>query len=202
MSLITKPISWIKAARKDFEKFPEGAKQPVWEALTIAAEGRKADSAKPMKGYLGDSCFPEKIQNRHENPKTGNWPDSAKNQDFEGDIKMTTKEKIELVRGSGNVFRDFGNPNADVQQLKALLAAEIIGILGDRKLSTRKAEKETGVPHADFVRIRKPELKRFTVDRLIGILNKLSQRVDVSVKIRPMPRGRGERTHGQTALSY
>lgn len=115
---------------------------------------------------------------------------------------MTTKEKIELVRGSGNVFRDFGVPNADVRQLKSLLAAEIIGILDDRKLSTRKAEKETGVPHADFVRIRKPELKRFTVDRLIGILNKLSQRVEVSVKIRPLPKGKGERHHGQAALNF
>jgi predicted XRE-type DNA-binding protein len=101
---------------------------------------------------------------------------------------MTQKKTIELVRGSGNVFRDFGQPNADVQQLKALLAAKIISILDDRKLSTRKAEKETSVPHADFVRIRKPDLKRFTVDRLIGVLNKLNQRVDVSVKIRPMRR--------------
>jgi len=97
---------------------------------------------------------------------------------------MTKKEKIELVHGSGNVFRDFGDPNADTEQLKAILAAKIIGILDDRKLSTRKAEKETGVPHADFVRIRKPELKRFTVDRLIGILNKLDRQVDVKVKVR------------------
>lgn len=97
---------------------------------------------------------------------------------------MAKKEKIELVRGSGNVFRDFGDPNADIEQLKAILAAKIIGILDDRKLSTRKAEKETGVPHADFVRIRKPELKRFTVDRLIGILNKLDRQVDVKVKVR------------------
>jgi hypothetical protein len=32
-------------------------------------------------------------------------------------------EKLELVRGSGNVFRDLGRENADVEQLKALLAA-------------------------------------------------------------------------------
>jgi len=56
MSLITRPISWIKAAKKDFEKFPHGAKQVAWEALTIAAEGRKGDSAKPMKG-LGPGVF-------------------------------------------------------------------------------------------------------------------------------------------------
>ena len=56
MILITRPISWIKAAKKDFEKFPQGAKQVVWEALTIGAEGRKGDSAKPMKG-LGSGVF-------------------------------------------------------------------------------------------------------------------------------------------------
>ena len=35
-------------------------------------------------------------------------------------------EELEVVRGSGNVFRDLGYENADVEQLKAVLAAEII----------------------------------------------------------------------------
>jgi phage-related protein len=35
----TRPISWIKAARKDFEEFPEGAQVEILCALTIAAEG-------------------------------------------------------------------------------------------------------------------------------------------------------------------
>ena len=47
----TRPISWIKAARKDFEEFPEGAQTAILGALTIAAEGRKADIAKPLKGF-------------------------------------------------------------------------------------------------------------------------------------------------------
>ena len=46
----TRPISWIKAARRDFEEFPEGAQMEILNALTIAAEGQKADIAKPMKG--------------------------------------------------------------------------------------------------------------------------------------------------------
>ena len=46
----TRPISWIKSARKDFEAFPHGAQTEILRALTIAAEGRKADIAKPMKG--------------------------------------------------------------------------------------------------------------------------------------------------------
>jgi hypothetical protein len=54
-------------------------------------------------------------------------------------------EKIELIKGGGNVFRDFGYPAADVEQLKGILAAKIIGVLDDRKLSVRKAEGLTGV---------------------------------------------------------
>jgi phage-related protein len=38
------------AARKDFDSFPPAAKDRVLTALTTAAEGGKADIAKPMKG--------------------------------------------------------------------------------------------------------------------------------------------------------
>ena len=33
-------------------------------------------------------------------------------------------EKLEFVRGSGNVFRDLSRENADIGQLKVPLAAE------------------------------------------------------------------------------
>ena len=46
----TRPISWVSAARKEFESFPEGAQAICLTALTIAAEGGKADIAKPLKG--------------------------------------------------------------------------------------------------------------------------------------------------------
>ncbi len=46
-------ISWIKAARKDFEAFPIEAQSDVLDALSIAALGGKADIAKPFKGVAG-----------------------------------------------------------------------------------------------------------------------------------------------------
>ena len=49
----TRPISWIKAARKDFEEFPEKVQLDALSALTIAAEGRKSDNTKPFKGVEG-----------------------------------------------------------------------------------------------------------------------------------------------------
>jgi phage-related protein len=47
----TRPISWVKAALKEFENFPEGAQEICLAALTIASEGGKADIAKPMHGF-------------------------------------------------------------------------------------------------------------------------------------------------------
>ena len=56
MTRPTRPISWISAARKEFASFPEGAQAICLTALTIAAEGGKADVAKPIKG-LGSGVF-------------------------------------------------------------------------------------------------------------------------------------------------
>jgi phage-related protein len=52
----TRPVSWIRAALREFEGFPEGARSVCLAALTIAAEGGKADIAKPMRG-LGSGVF-------------------------------------------------------------------------------------------------------------------------------------------------
>jgi len=98
---------------------------------------------------------------------------------------MTRDDSMELVRGSGNVFRDFGYANADVMQLKAILAAKIIGILDDDKLTVRRAEEITGVAASDFSRIRKVKLDRFTIDRMMTILGKLNQDVEVRVSVHP-----------------
>ncbi len=50
MTRATRPISWVSAARKEFDSFPQGAQAICLAALTIAAEGGKADIAKPLKG--------------------------------------------------------------------------------------------------------------------------------------------------------
>jgi phage-related protein len=52
----TRPVSWIRAALKEFQTFPERARSICLTALTIAAEGGKADVAKPMHG-LGSGVF-------------------------------------------------------------------------------------------------------------------------------------------------
>jgi predicted XRE-type DNA-binding protein len=100
------------------------------------------------------------------------------------------KEKLEVVDGSGNVFRDFGDPDADAKQLKAILAAEIIKKLDRDGLTIRKAQSLTGIDAGDFSRIRNVDLSRFTIDRLMMIVNRLGARVEVAVKVRRVTTGR------------
>jgi len=94
-------------------------------------------------------------------------------------------EKLQVVRGSGNVFRDLGRENADAEQFKAVLAAEIIKALDREGLSVRAAQARTGIAAADFSRIRNANLGRFSVDRLMSIINRLGARVEVRVRVRP-----------------
>jgi Co/Zn/Cd efflux system component len=63
------------------------------------------------------------------------------------------------------------------------------GILDERKLSTRDVEKLTGVSHSEFTRIRYAQLRRFTLDRIIAILGKLVEDVEVNVTFRPRQHG-------------
>jgi len=92
-------------------------------------------------------------------------------------------EKLDVVKGSGNLFRDMGEKDADVKQTKALLAAEILRILDKEKLSVRAAEKVSGYNYSDFSRIRNAELTRFTIDKLMMITNALNRKVTVEISV-------------------
>lgn len=94
-------------------------------------------------------------------------------------------DDLELVHGSGNVFRDLGLANPEAEQLKAILAAEILGVLDGQKLTLRRAQEITGFAAADFSRVRRAKLSRFTVDRLLAMLERLDQSVEITVAVRP-----------------
>jgi|SRR4051794_5775657 predicted XRE-type DNA-binding protein len=96
-----------------------------------------------------------------------------------------SNDDFELVRGSGNVFRDMGFPEADILQAKSTLAAKIIGVLDDKGISVRRAQELTGFAAADFSRVRQAKVQRFTIDRLLAMLVKLNADVEVSIDVHP-----------------
>ncbi len=94
------------------------------------------------------------------------------------------KEQLDLIRGSGNIYRDFDVADADIRQLKAILAAEIIKKLDRDELSVRKAQSLTGIDAGDFSRVRNADFRRISVERLMAMINGLGSRVEVKVKVR------------------
>jgi predicted XRE-type DNA-binding protein len=104
-------------------------------------------------------------------------------------------EDIELAHGSGNVFRDLGLPNPEIEQLKAILASKIISVLDAQKISVRSAHDMTGFAAADFSRVRRAKLARFTIDRLMAMLDRLDQDVEVTVSVQP-------RVHASPAVPH
>ena len=91
---------------------------------------------------------------------------------------------FELIEGSGNVFRDFSDPGADLKYAKAVVAGRIIAVLDDRGLSVRKAAALTRFAAADFSRVRNADLRRFTLDRLMKMLASLDADIHVTVQIK------------------
>src|SRR5271163_1448057 len=136
---------------------------------------------------MGGACVSEEVDPRYQDPEARDRFGRGADQTVEGDAEMKN-EPLEVIRGSGNVFRDFGHANADVEQFKALLAAEIIKALDRDKLTVRAAHARTGIAAADFSRIRNADLARFTLDRLVGIINRLGSRVEVKLKVKPAAR--------------
>jgi predicted XRE-type DNA-binding protein len=90
-------------------------------------------------------------------------------------------EDFDVVRGSGNLFVDFGDADAEAKQLKAQVAAEILNTLNRQKLSARAAARIARVDAADIQRIRNADLSKFTLDRLIRVAYRLGRRVELKI---------------------
>jgi predicted XRE-type DNA-binding protein len=100
-----------------------------------------------------------------------------------GTFEMT--DHIELVHGSGNVFRDLGLPNPEAEQLKAILAAKIIAVLDMQNITVRRAKEMTNFAEADFSRLRQAKLRRVSIDRLMAMVDRLDQDVELTISAQP-----------------
>ena len=90
--------------------------------------------------------------------------------------------EIDVVASSDNdIFRDFGFADAEVMRLKGRLAAELLRIMRERKLTVRAAARLAGVDHSDIVKIRNVDLERFKVDRLLRIVMRLDATVRLEI---------------------
>jgi len=54
---ILKPVRWIGSTYNDWKAFPDTVQDVMGYALHLAQSGKKANNAKPMKGFKGATVF-------------------------------------------------------------------------------------------------------------------------------------------------
>ena len=107
--------------------------------------------------------------------------------------------KKEIEQASDNLYADLGRKNADEMQAKAVLARTIYRIIKQRKLSQPKAAKLLGIPQSSLSRLLQGKIAGFSTDRLLKILNRLGQ--DVNIKIKPAKTSSKKQVFGRTSVS-
>ncbi len=93
--------------------------------------------------------------------------------------------------GSGNVFADLGLADADELFFKCELMHCISHLIAIEKWTQAQAAQELGITQPRVSQIMNGRATGFSIDMLLGILNRLG--CDVEVKVRPR-----KSTPGQT----
>lgn len=91
------------------------------------------------------------------------------------------EDRVTIEASSGNVFADFGIPNADEHLVKADLAFQIRRSLRERGLTQMEAAKLLGTSQARVSELYNGKVSRMTYDRLLGWLNVLGSDVRSTV---------------------
>jgi predicted XRE-type DNA-binding protein len=99
-----------------------------------------------------------------------------------------TKTKLDVVRGSGNVFADLGLPNAEEKQTKVRLAFAINRILNHQRLSQPKAARRLHINQPKISALSNYRLEGFSVERLMNFLTALDRDVEIIVRKKPSSR--------------
>jgi predicted XRE-type DNA-binding protein len=101
-------------------------------------------------------------------------------------------EKLKIIKSSGNIFSDLELVNPEKHLAKVKLAYQINSILEKRRLKQVEAAEILGIDQPKISDLNCGRLDGFSIERLIGFLNKLDRDVEIVVKMKPTRR----KTHG------
>ena len=96
-------------------------------------------------------------------------------------------KKIKVARGGDNVFADLGIEDADIL-VKASLTHRIYGIVKERGLKQKDAAELLGLKQPDISALMNGKFLDFSIDRLLHLLVRLNQEVEIIIK--PAPHNR------------
>lgn len=107
--------------------------------------------------------------------------------------KNDTKISTAVTKGSGNVFADLDQPDADTQLLKAELVSRIDEIIRSRRLTQARAAELLGVSQPDISRLLRGNFRDYSMERLLRLLTALGHDVDIVIH-KPVGRKPGRLT--------
>lgn len=91
-------------------------------------------------------------------------------------------QHMEVIQSSGNVFADIGIPHPENHLAKVKLAHQINCIIEKRGLKQVEAATLLDTTQPNISGLRCGHLDGFSIERLIGFLNKLDRDVDIVIK--------------------
>ena len=93
-----------------------------------------------------------------------------------------TKRKIEINKGSGNIFADLDLPNPEQRLLKASIVAELFRLIKDRGLTQVKAAKLVGISQPDLSHLLRGDFDDYSAERLMKMLTAFEQDIEIVMK--------------------
>ena len=93
-----------------------------------------------------------------------------------------TAKRVNIERGSDNVFADLGLPDAEGHLIKAELVARIDNIIRQRGLKQVEAARLLGLSQPDVSRLLRGNFQDFSMERLLRLLTALGRDVEIVVR--------------------
>ena len=106
--------------------------------------------------------------------------------------KRNMSNKVKISKSSGNVFHDIGVNDAGLHQVKAELGILLIDLIGKMELTQVRAAALLGIRQPELSRLKGGNLSHYSVERLLGFLNRLDQRIEI--KVRPSTKTKSAET--------
>lgn len=99
----------------------------------------------------------------------------------------------DIIESSGNIFEDLNIPDSDEFLTKAELARQIHKTIVSKKLTQVQTAQILKISQPDVSELVRGKLKKFSIDRLIHLLNLLDWDVDIVLR-----RKKTKKLHGRT----
>lgn len=95
---------------------------------------------------------------------------------------MIAIEKIDIEKGSANVYEDLGLSDAAEMQVKASLAAKIGEIIQHRHLTQIQASEILGMPQPKLSGMLRGQFRGISEAKMLACLNRLGRDVEIVVR--------------------